>query len=116
MSLILRFSRNLYLLFCLILVTTCSQFVAAQGTSHSERRLVGSVVSVNRPARTIVVQEFETGGLVNVFVPADRNVHLSERMRFANFPQSVGVDSVMPGMMVDLTVSSNTDHESTARN
>jgi hypothetical protein len=118
MSLVLHYFRNLTFFPSLTLVAAASQFAAAQqGTSQMERRLLGTVVTVDRPARMLVVQEFETEKLLNVFVPADRNIHLSERMRFANLPENVGVDNVMRGMIVDLIVSPRANYgTTTARN
>ncbi len=95
-------------------INSTTSIVSAQNRQSDERRLVGSVISVDRNARTMLVREQKTGVAINVFVPKDRQIRLGSQYRPSALPGIVNIESVMRGMIVDLMVTSRKTVETIA--
>ncbi|HEY0173574.1 MAG TPA: hypothetical protein VGB98_21360 [Pyrinomonadaceae bacterium] len=84
------------------ILTAGSSGAFAKSPSVKERDVSGSVVSINRTSRTLIVREQGSDRLIQVSVPKGRHVRTSQTgLSFASF------DQLVPGMFLrDVRVSS----------
>ena len=98
-KLVLRFSIAILL----ALSVTNSAGASGQTLVTTKRRLTARVISVDYKMRTILVRRFD-GQTMTVAVPKGLEINLSQNWPTMGRSHTVGLESTVPGMVIDVYV------------
>src|ERR1700731_941476 len=101
-KLVLRFS----LAVLLALSATILAGASGQTRDTTKRRLTARVLSVDYKMRTILVRKFD-GQTMTVAVPKGLEINLSQNWPTMGRSHTVGLESTLPGMVVDVYADSD---------
>ena len=89
----------------ILLALSATNFSSASGRTRetTKRRLTAVVLSIDYKHRTMLVREFD-GQRTTVVVPEDLEINLSQNFPTMGRAHSVGLDTTVPGMVIDVYV------------